>query len=391
MKKFTLEETKYCFKQVGLRLVDENEAKGVTYKYKCMDENGYLYSRSLDVVRTYIKKDKSDYSHIFSTRNPYFYFNMKRYIENNVGNGTILLTNESDISCIDQKLKFKCGECGREFASTWHTFVHKKEKCCSKCFERKLANKEINGAHKDSDIFHKAAAKNGLIVLDGPQIRRNGKTTVQDKQGYRGIICASRLLSGSSFERYSVRNPYTIDNLRIYAFLNNWDCTIYNQEYKGDKYKIKMRCSCGNDFEVTCVHFLEGKFQCNECRAKQSNIAKTIQGYLENKQINFVKEKTFVNCKNKRNLPFDFYLVDYNACIEVDGIGHYRPVNFGGNKDKANANYQQRVINDKIKDDYCKQNNIPLLRLPFWIIEQNKYEEPINNFIFSIESNDFNK
>ena len=391
MRKITLEETKERFEKVGLTLVDEEEAKGATYRYKCKDKEGYLYSRSLDVVKTYIRYKRKDYSQIFSTKNPFFYFNMSHYIEINTDNGTTLLTQKSDIKNIDQKLKFRCGECGKEFSSTWHTFVHKKEKCCSDCFNKKLANREINGNHKDSVAFHKKAMEGGLLLLDGPQVRLKDKVIVQDREGYRGVMTVSRLKTGSSFERFSVRNPFSIDNMRLYAFLNNWDCVIYNQEYKGDDYKVKIMCSCGRDFEVCSSHFIDGKFQCNECRVKQSHIAKTIQLYLENKEIDFVKEKTFDDCKNQRCLPFDFYLTKYNACIEVDGIGHYRPVNFGGNKEKANEYYQQRVVNDGIKDEYCKKNNIPLLRLPFWVIEKNQYEEPINNFIFSIESNDFNK
>lgn len=31
-----------------------------------------------------------------------------------------------------------------------------------------------------------------------------------------------------------------------------------------------------------------------------------------------------------------------------------------------NDGYEIRVIHDKKKDDYCKQNNIPLLRIPYW-------------------------
>ena len=390
-KKITLEETQKFFSELGLAILEETESKGVEYEYKCADKEGYLYSRSLRSVKHQLKHNKTEYTHTFSTKNKFFYCNLLHYIELNVDNGTTLLSEEKDICNIDQKLRFKCGECGREFSSTWHTFVHKQDKCCPFCFNRKRSAGEVKGNHKDSNIFHEKAREKGIIILDGPQIRYHDKVMIQDKDGYKGMVSASRILSESYFDRFSVKNPFSIDNLRVYAFLNNWDCVIYNQEYKGDKGKIKMMCSCGNDFEVSTTHFLEGKFQCNECRVKQSFIAKTVQNYLENKQIDFVKEKTFNGCKHIKVLPFDFYLTKYNACIEVDGIGHYRPVAFNGNKEQAKSIYEQRVINDKIKTEFCEVNKIPLLRLPFWIIEQNEYSEPIDNFIFSIESNDFNK
>ena len=90
-------------------------------------------------------------------------------------------------------------------------------------------------------------------------------------------------------------------------------------------------------------------------------------------------------------LPFDFYLEDYNACIEVDGIGHYRPIAFNGDKDQAVETFHKRIQNDSIKTQYCKNNNIPLLRLPFWTIESGEYKGLLDEFILSVESNDFNK
>lgn len=389
-KKFTIEQVQDIFNNFGLQVL-ETESKGIDYKYKCIDKDGYLYSRSAHSAQATLKKGRKNNGHIFSTKNPYFYDNMIHYIDKYVKNGTILLTPKDRIKNIDQDLKFRCGECGREYSSTWHNFFDKKEKCCIFCFNQKRKYGEVPGNHRDSNKFHIEARKRGLLVLDGPQIRYHDKINVQDVEGYRGVIWASRLLEGSSFERFSVRNPFTIDNLRVFAFKNGWDCIIYNQEYKGDKMPIKMLCSCGNEFTVDTNHFVAGKFQCNECRIKQSHIAKSVQNYLEDNKILYNKEKTFEGCENKKKLPFDFYLPDYNACIEVDGIGHFRPVAFGGQKDEAQYIYEQRVQNDFIKTKYCKNNDIPLLRLPFWEIENGNYKNLISDFILSIESNDFNK
>ena len=389
-KKFTLEQIQDIFNNFGLTVL-ETEAKGIDYKYKCIDKEGYLYSRSAHSAQSTFKKGRKNNGHIFSTKNPYFYDNMLHYIKTKVNNGTVLLTAKNEIKNIDQSLKFRCGECGKEYSSSWHTFYNRKEKCCIFCFNRKKQNKQIPGNHIDSNKFHIAAQKQGLVILDGPQICYHDKIIVQDKYGYKGLMFASRLLSGSSFERFSIRNPFTIDNLRVYAYLHNWDCVIYNQAYTGDKMPIHMLCSCGNEFMVDTNHFIAGKFQCNECRVKQSYIAKKVQDYLDFKKITYIKEKTFEDCKNKNKLPFDFYLPQYNGCIEVDGIGHYRPVAFGGNKEEAQNIYNQRMKNDSIKNKYCKDNNIPLLRIPFWEIEKGNYKELIDDFILSIESNDFNK
>ena len=79
--------------------------------------------------------------------------------------------------------------------------------------------------------------------------------------------------------------------------------------------------------------------------------------------------------ENKPNqLPFDFYLPKYNSCIEFDGIQHYEPVeHFGGQE-----SYDYTVKHDKIKNEYCKNNGILLLRIPYY----KNVEEELNNFLF---------
>ena len=389
-KKFTIEQVREVFEKFGLEVL-ESEAKGIDYKYKCIDKDGYLYSRSTHSAQATLKKGRKNNGHIFSTKNPYFYENMIHYIENNVTNGTVLLSKKEEIKNIDQYLKFRCGECDREYSTTWHIFLRNDDHICNFCFKRKRAKGEVNTNHQDTNKFHIEALKNGLVILGDCNIKYHDKVLVQDKDGYRGIMFPSSIIRGCSFEKFGIRNPYTIDNIRILAFNKGWNCIVYNQEYKGDKIPLKMMCSCGNDFYVDLNHFVAGKYQCNECRVKQSAIATSVELWINKNNLHYEKEKTFEDCRSKKPLPFDFYLKDYCACIEVDGIGHYRPVAFGGQKEKAQYIYEQRVQNDLIKTEYCKNNNIPLLRIPFWEIENGDYEDLLNNFILSIEINDLNK
>lgn len=383
-QKFTYEQTKEIFEAVGLELL-ETESKGVDYKYDCKDSEGYFYKRSTHTCQHTLKMKKryqSDIDYTFSTRNPYFYKNMLLYMEKRDNQGTKLLTPKEDIRNVDMRLTFKCGLCGREFTQTWHTFVKKKDKCCNMCFNQKRAKGETNTKHIDSNKYHEQARKNGVVILDGPQIKYKDKVTVQDKEGYRGLTSSAVIMREEGFERFGYRNPYALDNLRLFAFKKNWDCVIYNQEYKGHNYKFKVMCGCGNDFEVDAVHFTEGKYQCNECRVKQSAIAAKVELWLNAHTIEYQKEKRFEQCVYKKTLPFDFYLPQYNSCIEVDGLGHYRPVNFCGNKERAKKTYEQRQIIDEIKTKYCEDNNIPLLRLPFWEIEDDKtYKTRLEQFL----------
>ena len=83
---------------------------------------------------------------------------------------------------------------------------------------------------------------------------------------------------------------------------------------------------------------------------------------VHNNNIQYISQYRFDDCKNIRTLPFDFYLPDYNTCIEYDGELHYKAVDYFGG-DEALSNTQFR---DDIKTQYCLNNNIRLIRIPYW-------------------------
>src|ERR1035437_864386 len=82
--------------------------------------------------------------------------------------------------------------------------------------------------------------------------------------------------------------------------------------------------------------------------------------YLERKNIEFVWQKKFKNCKDKRQLPFDFYLPKYNLIIEFDGIQHYEITGKFGKE-----GFEEIQKHDQIKNKYCQDNNINIIRLTY--------------------------
>lgn len=52
--------------------------------------------------------------------------------------------------------------------------------------------------------------------------------------------------------------------------------------------------------------------------------------------------------------------------IEYDGKQHFQPIDYFGGKEQYNKN----KIRDDIKDEYCKKNNMPLLRLPYFLTNE---------------------
>ena len=75
----------------------------------------------------------------------------------------------------------------------------------------------------------------------------------------------------------------------------------------------------------------------------------------------FEKEYSFADCLTENNHPcrFDFAIFDNNqlqCLIEYDGKQHFEKSFF----DLAKNQYR-----DKIKNNYCLINNIPLYRIPY--------------------------
>lgn len=125
------------------------------------------------------------------------------------------------------------------------------------------------------------------------------------------------------------------------------------------------------EWEAKPNNILSGK-GCPIC--KESIGEKQIRQCLNNNNIIYKPQYKFEDCYDIKALPFDFYLPDYNVCIEYDGEQHYKPIDyFGGQK-----SFERTVKHDKMKDDYCVNNNIKLFRIPYF----KNVEEELNNFLF---------
>ena len=87
-----------------------------------------------------------------------------------------------------------------------------------------------------------------------------------------------------------------------------------------------------------------------------------IEKFLIENNYHYKFQKKFNDCKNIKQLPFDFYLPDYNILIEYDGEHHYKAISIHGGEEA----FRKRIYNDDIKNNYCSNNNIKLIRIPYW-------------------------
>lgn len=137
-------------------------------------------------------------------------------------------------------------------------------------------------------------------------------------------------------------------------------------KYINNNTRILHRCkACEHMWLIDPGHTLRGQ-SCPVCN--QSRGEREVSQWLNNHLIEYIPQYKFDDCKDKSKLPFDFYLPKYNSCIEYDGLQHFEPVDWFGGEESLKITKSH----DSIKTNYCKDNNIPLLRIAY---NQNIIEE----------------
>ena len=132
------------------------------------------------------------------------------------------------------------------------------------------------------------------------------------------------------------------------------------------------QCDCGNTIIVQGSNLKNG--HTTSCGCIRSKGELLIRQLLTKLNYNFFTEYKFFDLPHRR---FDFYLPDFNICIEYDGKQHF---NFIGTWHQTEEEFQKAIQRDKEKTEYCKQNNIKLIRIPYYDYDKLN-EEYLNKII----------
>lgn len=138
--------------------------------------------------------------------------------------------------------------------------------------------------------------------------------------------------------------------------------------YSDHQCRANVKCvHCGVKIEeVRFDNILEGTLAC-ECFKERSSGEMAIKATLEEYNLNWKSEYTFDDLYGIGGgaLRYDFAIFGEKnnlvCLIEYDGEQHFKSVEvFGGNEE-----FEKRKKHDEIKNNYCKEHNIPLLRIPY--------------------------
>lgn len=137
-------------------------------------------------------------------------------------------------------------------------------------------------------------------------------------------------------------------------------------EYINNHTPIECKCKLdGHKWSPIPSNLLSNK-GCPICNAPKGE--KIIAKYFKEHGVEFKEQYKFINCRFKKELPFDFYIPNLNIAIEYDGEDHYKIFIRSNNQtyEEAMDRFIDRKIRDTIKTIYCEENNIRLIRIPYW-------------------------
>lgn len=373
MKKLDFNFIKSCFLKKGYNVISEIYINNTTPLV--IEKDGFF--------------TKISYANFYSNKRPQFFNIDNEFLFDNVKtllsrkNNKIVLLNIKLISK-NKKRRALCEmqcECGAIFTKLLDDIKSRDRCLCPKCSIKKRGLLHRKSKQEAVDLFN----KNGYHILDiNKDFLRNEYVEVEDQSGYRGFISYNRLLSHRDIAIFDIRTNKKNYIYNANLWLYNNGCHTQVLDFCDDKpytrQGIICMCECGNTFQTSIASLQNGKIRCDICSKANSRYENIVAKFLAENNIEYIAEYRINNCKDILPLPFDFYIC--GKLIEIDGQGHYKPCHFNNiSLEQANKTFEITKKHDEIKNKYCQEYKVPLLRIPYWEIENGEYKNKIIQFI----------
>jgi hypothetical protein len=197
----------------------------------------------------------------------------------------------------------------------------------------------------------------------------NEETCLAEAKKYKNISSWVRA-NGSSYQ-VAKSNPKWFKNCTAHMdrlWEKKWTAkTILEDAKKYSTMQDWVRSSTGYGAALKHKIVKEATSHMNK-NPKWFGVSK-IHQILQSYDIDYVDEQMFDDCRDKRKLPFDFYIPSLSLLIEHHGIQHQR-----GWQGKGAEDIKHR---DEIKKKYAKDNQFNYLAIEEWRISESSEMEEI--------------
>lgn len=214
---------------------------------------------------------------------------------------------------------------------------------------------------------------NYLTVINGP-IKKGRKIywECQCDCGNFKIARSDQLKNGQTKSCGCYKNKIFIENNKKRQTLDLTNkkfgrlTALYPTETRSADGRVIWQCKCECGREITVdTHGLQQN-RILSCGCLKSRGELEIENILLKNNIQFEKQKKFNTCRfpdSNYLASFDFFIFN-TYLIEFDGEQHFY---YDKNRNSWNTkeNFERTQIRDNYKNQWCKENNIPLIRIPY--------------------------
>ena len=353
-KKLTYLEVKERIEKEGYELLSKEYMRN-TQKLEIKCPKGHIYKQTWRDFQGGCRCPKCSRKGI-NTKYDFKY--VKEYFEKE---GYMLLSKEYN-KC-DEYLTVMCPE-GHIYETTFSNFQGGFR--CKECAGlKKLSFNEVEDIIREKGyelVSLKEEYKNvhSVIKLKCDKGHVYSTKFYSFKQGHKCPYCTQRKVSFETVKQNIENEGYK----------------LLSDTYSRNNENLDMECPKGHIFKLSYNRFQCGS-RCTVCNS--SNGEKVIAQTLDSMNIKYKAQYRFKDCKgDNKTLPFDFYIEEERIALEFDGIQHFEPVDFFGGQEEF---YKQQRY-DAIKNQYCKDNNIKLIRIPYYEFNniENLLKENFNDY-----------
>lgn len=232
-----------------------------------------------------------------------------------------------------------------KFKQTPHNHLRHGCRKCGKLLDEKMVIDRMLEIHGDkydySKFSYKGMHENSIIIC-----KKHGEFGQTPANHLAGKGCKKCSQNHKKSKKEIIKRLNEIHNNKY-----NYSQLVFTKV----KDTVEILCPVHGFFQQILNNHLRGS-GCPFCN--ESHGEKMIENFLIQNKIEYKRQKKFKGCKDKRLLAFDFYLPLYNTCIEYDGEHHFFDV-----LNWKNCEYTKK--HDNIKNKFCKENKIKLIRIKY--------------------------
>ena len=312
-----------------------------------------------------------------------------------------ILSKPEEFKGVKSKLSYQCGKCNHSWKTSVDSVIHNKT-WCPKCAVKHRVDAQRGSVGEHKKIITEKGGKLIKVIYEDPIEKLfNQKTRfeIECKADHKFNINAHNLKQGKwcrkcSYEVLGEKFRGSFKDIQNLIEKRGGQCLSKPEDYKNQHEKLKIQCSENHMFQSAPTNLKRGDW-CPHCsQGKFERLSRRFCEEIFQKEFPKERPNWLVNSRGNQ-MELDGYNKDLKVAFEAQGEQHYRAVS---HFNQTLDDLEQRIKDDLMKLELCKQNDVTLIQVPYFIplnnMQQyitNQYESLSNQKLPNIPEIDYNK